>query len=191
MICPVCATKSPDTATCCPTCGEVFKKEPTTATPPAKERPVAKTPSVVQPDIGMTWYKLLTRGWLWVQAAAAAAVSVLLFGGLHLGSDATFLYAFYDGLKTVNTVFGVLFVISALLSAVAAVCLIGFKKNAVVLLHSSCVLTAVLTAAHEAMQASYTDDFHVVAVVGVVVLMAALTAVNAVYFKKRANLFVK
>jgi len=48
-----------------------------------------------------------------------------------------------------------------------------------------------LTAAHEAMQASYTDDFHVVAVVGVVVLMAALTAVNAVYFKKRANLFVK
>ena len=152
----------------------------------------------VQPtvDMPMKWHNFLIYFSLWVSAVMNVRNGFMMFTGAHYGgeNEARMVYNFFDGLKSVDVIMGLLFIGMAVFAIVTRFSLAKFKEKGPKLLLAVYALNAVLSLGYPLLASAVTgmalselmDSSAVGNIVGAVVMIF----INKTYYDKRAHLFV-
>ena len=144
----------------------------------------------------MKWFKFLIYFGLFVGAIANAAFGVLYLTGfiydISSGEEGVheLVYAFFSNLKTVDVVFGVLFIALAVFGIYTRFRLAGYKKNGPACLIATYAASAIISFAYMLIVCIILGDFSD-SDFGSIVTSIAMIVLNYIYFKKRKSLFTK
>ncbi len=181
MYCIKCGAQIEDNATFCHVCGASQNES----------LPTVKRETCEQP---MKWYKFLIYFSLFASAVLNLISGVQMLTGSAYGDDAELVYAFFDGLKTLDVFMGLAMLALAALAIYTRFRLSGFCKNGP-------KMVMVLYAVDAALQLIYIIGVNAIlpsAVSGSIDMTSTITGiavsavmiwVNKIYFDKRASLF--
>ncbi len=153
---------------------------------------------VVDNNLGMKWYKFL----IYFSLFAGAVINVIsgipfLTGSIYdtsSGYEGTsdLVYAFYPGLKTIDVMYGIVALATAVLCIVARFALAKYKKSGPALLLSVYAVGIVISIIYFiAFKAIVTDvDLDTSSIVSSMVSSVVMIIINKIYFDKRKHLFV-
>ena len=172
----------------CPRCGASTDGETPT--------PQNSIPVIEEVKYPMKWFKFLIYFGLFVGAIANAAFGVLYLTGfiydISSGEEGVheLVYAFFSNLKTVDVVFGVLFIALAVFGIYTRFRLAGYKKNGPACLIATYAASAIISFAYMLIVCIILGDFSD-SDFGSIVTSIAMIVLNYIYFKKRKSLFTK
>ena len=148
-----------------------------------------------QPELGMKWFKFVIYFQLFVAAISGFWSGWRLLSGSIYGLDAddlTYVYNYFSGLKGVDTIIGICFIVLGIFALVTRFILADFKKAGPTMYIGMLAANIVLSIAYYASVSGivggevgmdYTSTYS--SIVASVVLLIC----NIVYFKKRKHLF--
>ena len=163
---------------------------------PAYQQPVQV---IVQPVVQtpMKWFKFLIYFALFAGAILNAFAGIQMLSGAHYGNngESTYVYAFFDGLQTLDMIMGILMIALAGFALYVRFRLAGFYKNGPTMLLINYVANIVVgliyvigitsIVSSELLGDSLTSYYTNVAT------SVAMTVANYSYFKKRAHMFTR
>lgn len=147
----------------------------------------------------MKWYKFLIYFSLFAGAVLNFISGVMCLNGSQYeggGASAELVWAFYDGLKTADTIFGIACIVSAVLLIYTRFQLAGFKRNGPNMLTITyvytCVISLIYIIAVSSIVSGYGVDATDIASSAISSLIGSVVmiVINFVYFNKRKSLFV-
>lgn len=146
-------------------------------------------------DMPMKWHKFLIYFSLWAGAILCVASAIQLLTGSVYGADGTAeqVYRVYGGLKSVDSIFGVLYLITAALLIYVRFQLAGFKEGApnkltiayVVQLAAFLGYMIAVSSTIKRPIGDLANSQTLTSIVSSVVMII----VNRIYYNKRAHLF--
>lgn len=147
----------------------------------------------------MKWYKFLIYFSLFAGAVLNFISGIMCMNGTQYEGDgitADMVYAFYDGLKETDMIFGIACIVSAVLLIYTRFLLAGYKRNAPMMVTVSYAFTCVASLiyviavsvilSNAGIDASETISSEIPSLIGAAVMIV----VNYIYFNKRKALFV-
>lgn len=145
-------------------------------------------------DMPMKWHKFLIYFSLWAGALSNVLSGIgLLTGSIYnaSGADAEMIYRYYDGLKGMDVLFGVVSLVMAVLLIVTRFALAGYKENGPKLLIACYAASAVVAIIYPLIVTSITglgfaELFDATSLVTGIVMCI----VNKNYYDKRTHMFV-
>ena len=150
--------------------------------------------NTTQQELPMNWHKFMIYFSLWANAALCVINGIRLLTGSIYGDEVSLVYTYYDGLKTVDTVFGIAYLASAVFAIYTRFQLAGFKEGAPGKLTGLFVLLLVLNIGYPFAVANVTSlpfaDVADESIVSQIIASVVLIVICSVYYKKRAHLFV-
>lgn len=144
----------------------------------------------------MKWHKFLIYFTLWAAAVIAVLNAAQLFLGTHYGDQASVVYMVYPSIKSLDFVFGVLYILLAVWAVVTRFKLAGYSRSGPTMLTAYYVLGLILSLAYLLMCSLVTNEagmFGELLVdsspdfVGSIIMII----VNHQYYQKRRKLFCK
>lgn len=184
MYCNKCGAQLADEAVYCPNCGQPTGR-------PVDARPYGPTPFA--PALPMNWFKFLIYFSLFASAFFSLLNAAVMLAGLFLPKISIGLYyTVFPGLKPFYIVLSVLSVAQAAFAVYTRFQLSAYRKKAPLLLHiffgvsSACGVISSLGTTLLTGGALQEISQMISSLIGGVVLIA----LNSIYFKKRAALFV-
>lgn len=146
----------------------------------------------------MNWHKFLIYFALWAGGILNIISGILTFTGkqyeLYGDTPAEWVYAFFDGLKQLDMFYGIVLLALGVLCIVDRFQLAGFKrigpKLLLVLYAANLVLGIIYVVAASKITGLEISDMADSRTVASLVMSAVMVVVNAIYYKKRAHLFV-
>jgi len=156
------------------------------------QRPAHNNSSIS--DMPMKWHKFMIYFSLWAGALSNVLSGIgLLTGSVYnaSGSDAEMIYLFYDGLKGMDVLFGLVSLAMAVLLIVTRFALAGYKENGPKLLIACYAASAVVAILYPLLVSGITgmgfaELFDATSLVTGIVMCIA----NKNYYDKRAHMFV-
>ena len=149
------------------------------------------------PEMGMKWHKFLIYFSLWAGAVLYVISGMLLItGGIYnsSGVSSSMIYAYYGSLKTVDVIFGLLYIALACYLIYTRFQLARFKFGAPSKLTICYVLGVVIAVAYMIGVSSATDlsisDMMDSRTTTQIITSIAMIIINKVYYDKRSHLFV-
>lgn len=217
MFCPKCGTAVADGAQFCPTCGtataqaqpqqpQYAPQQPQYAPQqPQPEQPQQPyyapqqpyyTPVAQAPAMAMGWYKFLIYFALFASAVLNAISAISMLTGAMYDGSAKLVYAFFDGLKTLDTLMGIGLLVLAALAIYTRFRLSGYRKNGPAMLNTVYLVVAGLQlmyiiGAYSILPEIVAKELDITSPIISIVVSVAMVAVNTTYFKKRKHLFVQ
>ena len=196
MFCSSCGAQIPDGSTFCPKCGTNLTAG---AAPNAgMNRPVPQA----QPDqfggMPMKWHKFLVYFALWASGILNILTGFFTLSGGQYEGDAEKVYYVFRGMKTLDTVYGLVVIVIGVLLLFTAYRLLKLKTGAPKLLLACLAITAVVSIAYSVMA---TNEIHSVlrnadtseitaSAIGSAIGSAVSFVLHMIYYKKRNHLFV-
>ncbi|MBP3378102.1 MAG: zinc ribbon domain-containing protein [Clostridia bacterium] len=193
MFCRYCGAEISENAKFCVSCGRPVEAQPVQATYVGDD-------GLVQPVPKMKWYKFLIYFSLWAGALLNIGNGLMALQGMQYetGSEVTaeLVYAMFDGLKTLDVLYGAACIALAVYMIVIRFRLAGYYKNgpamfistyAIVLLINVIYYVAVITIVPEIVEAGNVKA----SIVGTAIGNVLMIILNSIYFKKRKHLFFK
>lgn len=188
-LCPQCGGSNEDAVAFCAACGASLGDP---AQPPQPQPP--QPPQSVRTGPGMGWHKFLIYFSLWAVAVVNLLNSVAFMTGASYGEMKELVYATFGGLQALNVVYGLCLIAHAVLCVVTRFQLAGLKKLGPKLLMGVYAASLIISIGYNAVAGvilqvgagvflDTTTIFHLVT-------LAVMMAVNYIYYKKRADLFV-
>ena len=177
----------------CPQCGkDVGDKSFCTQCGAAVSAEAIEQVGYQAPVLPMKWFKFVIWFMLFASALINLATGLNMLTGGQYGDLTNRVYAMFKDLKTVDTLFGLLLIGLAAFAIYTRFRLSGFYKNGPLMLNISYGANAVIGIAYAVAVDSATKGLvdGESQVLSVIVSIAMIIA-NAIYFKKRAHLFVK
>ena len=145
------------------------------------------------PALPMRWYKFLIWFSLFLGALVNFGAGIASLTGATYGDDAALVYAFYQGLKPVDVIYGVVLVLLAVATIAVRQELAHFKKDGplhyLVLIGANIVIALVHLIALAAVTGLRIGDLADSSTWGSMFASAVLIVVNYLYFGKRKHLF--
>ena len=224
MFCPNCGTNLPDGTKFCPNCGanlaqpeqpQVEPEQPTPVAQPVQpmqgagyqqpyQQPYPQYPNQYQPNdkfggMPMKWHKFLVYFALWANAVLYVVTGFSSLTGSQYGSkaDAQMVYSVFRDMKSVDTIYGILLIIAAVIAVLTAINLLKMKAKGPALLTVLYVFAAaaavlyvilVIASINKVTSSVDTSDLTRSAVSSAVGAVVAVL-INKVYYGKRKHLF--
>ena len=147
---------------------------------------------VVDNNLGMKWYKFLIYFSLFAGAVINVASGIPFLNGSIYGGYADNVYSVFPALKTVDVMYGIVALATAVLCIVARFALAKYKKNGPALLLSIYAIGIVVSIVYFiAVKSIVTDiDLDTSSIVSSLVSSVVMIIINKIYFDKRKHLFV-
>lgn len=148
------------------------------------------------PEYPMKWHKFLIYFSLWLGAVLNLSSAVQYFTGSLYGGEyeAQLVYAFFDGLKAIDTLMGVVLIVIAVLCIITRFALAGYKASGPKLLFGMYLANVVVSILYIIIVSGITElgfgDLMNGSVAGSLIGSIAMAFINKVYYGKRAELFV-
>ena len=158
-----------------------------------KNDPMIPRPTV-EPTLGMKWHKFLIYFALWASAVVNLSSALQYLTGAIYGTDAAYVYAYYDGLSMLDKGMGIFLLGMAIFAIVTRFALAGFKAGAPKKLLAIYALNIVSGFAY-ILLASMVTGFSVGELLDTSVITSAITSViilfyNKSYYEARKEMFV-
>lgn len=158
-----------------------------------------QTPIYGQPMLSMRWYKFLINFGLFASMVLNFISAIMVFTGAQYDlepSTLKLLYAFFPDLKTVDILYGLMLFGLMVFAFFTRMFLAGYKKNGPKMLYglyiaAACVNLFYCIGVSAAVPADEVIGQAVATTIGSIIGSAVMVIVNVIYFKKRANLFVR
>lgn len=204
MFCTNCGTENREDASFCHNCGANLNRQreqataaydyPTPSYDPAGQRPEPRYGAELKPEQGMKWFKFIIYVQLFLNMLLQLSTAVRLFTGSYYGGEADYVYFLYDGLQTMDVIFGIIFIGLAVLAFMARQALAKFKANGPKL-YFGLLIANVGVALLYIIVGSLVTGIPIqllidASLIGQLIGAAILICVNVVYFRKREHLFV-
>ena len=147
-----------------------------------------------QPDPPMKWHKFLIYFSLWAGALINFFNGLQLLNGSIYQGNADQVYSVFSGLKTVDMIFGIIYIAIAIFMIYVRFQLAGFKRGAPGKLISLYVIQLVALFAYT-LVASVTihipwAEIFSSSIIPSLIVSIVMIFVNRYYYSKRAHLFV-
>lgn len=148
-----------------------------------------------QPELGMKWFKFVIYFQLFVAAISGFWNGWRLLSGSIYGLDAddlTYVYNYFSGLKGVDTIIGICFIVLGIFALVTRFILADFKKAGPAMYIGMLAANIVLSIAYYASVSGIVGgevDMDYTSTYSSIVASVVLLICNIVYFKKRKHLF--
>ena len=143
----------------------------------------------------MGWYKFLIYFSLFASAVLNIISGISSITGLHYGEFNQLIYAYYDGLKTVDIIMGFFSIALGVVSIIVRQNLAHYKKGAplslIGLYIASLVISVIYVIAVSLVTNLSITAFLSTAIIINFIVSIILTCVNYVYFKNRRHLFTE
>lgn len=156
----------------------------------------SSTPAQPTIDMPMKWHKFLIYFSLWASAVMNVINGFMMFTGAHYGgeNEAKMVYNYFDGLKSVDVIMGVLFVGMAVFAIVTRFSLAKYPAKGPKLLLAVYGLNAVLTLVYPLLASAVTgmelSELMDSSTISSIVSSVVMIFVNKTYYNNRAHLFV-
>lgn len=146
----------------------------------------------------MKWFKFVIYFQLFANCVMNAISAISAFTGVQYLGEAESVYSYIDGLKGVDTIYGILLLGLAALAIIARMrlakfCIDGPKFYHILLVAQMAVsvfyIIAVNSAVSNSIVAAYYEPDYT-SVISSLVTTGVMLACNVAYFKKRTHLFV-
>lgn len=207
MYCLNCGAQISENDRFCPECGFATTQGAASVSPPQhfeQQDPLPYRPAPLQPELPMTWFKVLANVFLILGAVGSIIAAIQYITGaryLSTGVDADWIYTYYPGFQAVDIIMGIFS------AAYAAFCfytrsqLLKFRKGSPKLITYLYAANAGVTVIAEICYISiisanaYISDSDIISsfisdTISAIIAAAIMIPVNIVYFKKRKHLFV-
>ncbi len=188
MFCQKCGTPIENGVSICPACG----------TPVASDS-YAQEPQQYQyyqagPVLEMKWYKFLIYFSLFASAVLNAITGFQLLTGAHYGGSAEYVYAFFDGLKGLDILVGLLSLGFAGFAIYTRTRLAGYFQNGPKMLlftyAAGAAINLIYVIGLNAVLGGIASEIDTSSFIINLIVSAVMIFVNKTYFDKRAHLFV-
>lgn len=201
MFCPNCGTAVEDAVQFCPSCGTAMAEAQTAQQPQAPQQPYYApqqpyAPVAQAPAQPMKWFKFLIYFALFASAVLNALSGISMLTGSVYGDSAELVYAFFDGLKGLDSFVGIAMLALAGFGIFTRFRLSGFCKNGPMMLNIAYLAGAAVNLIYIIGAFSILPDYvaaeiDITSTVSSIVTSVVMVFVNSAYFKKRKHLFVK
>lgn len=195
--CQNCGTQLTDDAVFCTNCGSSVSAPNSQAYQPQNNQPnYGYNPMVNQ--MPMKWFKFLIYFLLWASGVVNLVNGFQMITGAHYDGGAKLVYAYFDGLKAIDLILGILSILLAGIAIYTRFRLAGFHANGpkmIITLYTLSIImnvvycVAVMAIAGDALNAVGGADSIISSTVGSVAVSIAMVFANKTYFQKRANMF--
>ncbi len=147
-----------------------------------------------QPDPPMKWHKFLIYFSLWAGALFTFLSGVSYLTGRQYDGNADQVYSVFSGLKTVDMIFGIIYIAIAIFMIYVRFQLAGFKRGAPGKLISLYVIQLVAIFAYTlvvsvTIHIPWSEIFNF-SIIPSLIVSIVMIFVNRYYYSKRAHLFV-
>ncbi len=216
MFCNQCGAQVPDGQLTCPVCGAYIGSELQSVQPggygqnpyqqnvqvggygqnPYQQNVQSVGYGQTQPQLGMKWFQFI----IWFQLFVSALTGVVNGYNIMTGShyDVTdwqldYIYNIYDGLKMLDVVTGIAFIVLGIFALITRFMLAGFKKAGPAMYLGLLAANIIFSIIYLAVFSSIVDSIDGISsstIINLVTCFALLIA-NTVYFKNRKHMFVK
>ena len=205
MFCEKCGSPIQNCQKFCPNCGNQIIKMKNDSTYNTQQ-PISSYPSqtyATQQNLSMKWFKYLIYFSLFATAIENCYNAVMYFIGLRYGENSELMYKYFDELKTMDVIMGVVAIFMAIFNIYVRYQLADYCKNGPRLLLLMYVLSIACNILYYIKLASIVSESSpsrqwrqeflasvdvsiIISVLGCVALIIA----NKIYFDKRKHLFV-
>lgn len=208
MFCSKCGNNVPDNVQFCTNCGNQMNannQAPTQQAAPVQQPYYSQPVAPYVPERPMKWFKFLIYFSLFAGALVNLVMGFRLLSGGNYGSSyiADLVYGYFSGLKAIDIIVGILFIVVAGFMVFVRFQLAGFKANGpklFLLLYAvnaavSVIYSVGVIVVCKSSSMSYLTDEVVSTVIAScvtqVIVSVVMIIVNKIYFDKRKDLFVK
>lgn len=192
MTCPNCRAEILENSKFCPYCGSSVTRDLDEAAYPEGVAPAEDVPaSAVSPEQGMKWYHFTIYFSLFASALINLIAGIQYLSGAQYEGMADYVYYAYNGLKAVDTLYGIIGIGIAAFCIFTRFQLAGFKANAPMLLNIIYAVNAVVPLVYLGIFSSITGiNPTSSSTASSVASSIVMIIINSVYYKKRKHLFV-
>ena len=187
MFCPKCGTPLDDGVNICPTCGMVVGENNYSQQQQYQYYQAG-------PMLEMKWYKFLIYFSLFASAVLNAITGLQMLTGAHYGGAAEYVYSYFEGLKGLDILVGLLSIGIAALAVYTRIRLAGYFQNGpkmlLYLYASSAIINLVYIIGLNMVIGEVAEMIDTITFISSTVVSAIMIFVNKSYFDKRAHLFV-
>ena len=147
-------------------------------------------------QIGMNWFKFIIYFQLFLSCVVNVYNGIQMMSGGQYKGMAELVYNTIKGMKGIDIVFGLLFIVLGVAAIVVRFQMSGFKKQGPVMYMGFCAAVCLVSLAYiiavKIIVSKYTDDTSSLNSASIVQLISTgvMLAVNIPYFKNRQHLFV-
>lgn len=195
MFCSNCGKELPDSIAYCTNCGVKLQSANVRVPWTQQYNPVPPAqPVQVMPT--MNWYKFLIYFSLFAGAVINLIAGIISFVGgeyMILGLDPEEVYGIYDGLKTLDIGYGIVYLSFIPFALYVRSALAGFKKEAPNMFYIYDIAGAVISVSYTLFSSIVTDgdiSQTIGQLIGSIAGNVLFIALNVIYFNKRKQLFV-
>ena len=191
--CPNCGSQNDDTSLFCLSCGQPLSA-PVNDIQNYQQYQNYQS-NIYQGNMPMGWYKFLIYFSLFASAVLNIISGISSITGLHYGEFNQLIYAYYDGLKTVDIIMGFFSIALGVVSIIVRQNLAHYKKGAplslIGLYIASLVISVIYVIAVSLVTNLSITAFLSTAIIINFIVSIIMTCVNYVYFKNRRHLFTE
>ncbi len=157
------------------------------------------------PKKTMGWFKFLIYFGLFLVALINLANALNIFSGFVYGYDAEYIYYFFEGIQSIDILYGIALVGVAVLCVITRFGLAKRKKSGIKMLNTTFIATLIANVAYIALAYFVLSDLFsdfvsmssdvdaTISIKTTVIVNTAISIImiiaNTVYFKKRKDLF--
>lgn len=145
-----------------------------------------------QPQLGMKWFHFVIYFQLFVSTLVGLWNGFQLLTGRIYGENTDQVYSYFSGLKGVDTIIGICYIVIAIFALVTRFMLADFKKSGPAMYIGMQVAGLIISIAYIASVTSIVDgvaDYIASSSYGSLAVSIVMLICNIVYFKKRKHLF--
>ena len=144
-------------------------------------------------QMGMKWHKVQVYVTLWLSSVYSVLTGWSVVNGMQYGDMAAEVYAFIDGLKAIDVIYGILLIALAVVTVIARFHLAAMRKSGLKWLMSMYWLSLGTGLFYAVAAGSLAEAvLETVAEMAPSLIGVALTFVmNRIYYKKREHLFTE
>ncbi len=192
MFCRYCGAEISENAKFCVSCGSPVEAQPVQATYVGDD-------GLVQPAPKMKWFKFVINFSLWAGAILNFLNGIMTMTGMQYEAaeigPAEEVYELFDGLKTVDVLYGALMIVLAVYMIITRFRLAGYYKNGPAMFISTYAIALVINIVYMFSAMSVLDaginDISTSDLWVNMVMQLVMIVLNIIYFKKRKHLFTR
>ncbi|MDO5402893.1 MAG: zinc ribbon domain-containing protein, partial [Eubacteriales bacterium] len=128
MFCSNCGAQLEPNQLFCSSCGQPVKQPENQS---MGQQPGMYENPIMEPDLPMKWYKFISYVQLPLSALLYLGLGIQVMTGAHYGESSRLVYAFFSSLKTIDIIFGLIYLLLMAGSVLVCAKMINRKKNAV------------------------------------------------------------
>jgi len=157
------------------------------------------------PKKTMGWFKFLIYFGLFLMAAVNIINAVNILSGFVYGYDVEYIYLLFEGMQSIDILYGIAFIVLAVLCVVTRFGLAKRKKSGIKMLNTTFIAALIANVAYIALAYFFLSDLFsdfvsmssdvdaTISIKTTVIVNTAISIImiiaNTVYFKKRKDLF--